>query len=152
MLCCCCSVLQLVEALNEDYSDYVGLSGQLSGLEGAVVRMRQPLLEIQVRAGMVLHNILSLKTAAWQCFNMLLGMHTIGFGSRGSRAGVMLFCRQGTDLICSRSAMLVYRLSTSSHILPCASCACCCILMLQAKLSSVQDSLKADLHSLEQVG
>jgi hypothetical protein len=40
--------LQLVEALNEDYSDYVGLSGQLSGLEGAVVRMRQPLLEIQV--------------------------------------------------------------------------------------------------------
>jgi hypothetical protein len=41
-------VLQLVEALNEDYSDYVGLSGQLSGLEGAVVRMRQPLLEIQV--------------------------------------------------------------------------------------------------------
>jgi hypothetical protein len=34
--------------LNEDYSDYVGLSGQLSGLEGAVVRMRQPLLEIQV--------------------------------------------------------------------------------------------------------
>lgn len=40
---------QLVEALNEDYSDYVGLSGQLSGLEGAVVRMRQPLLEIQVR-------------------------------------------------------------------------------------------------------
>ncbi len=45
----CCVHLQLVEALNEDYSDYVGLSGQLSGLEGAVVRMRQPLLEIQVR-------------------------------------------------------------------------------------------------------
>lgn len=103
-------------------------------------------------AGMVLHNILSLNTAAWQCFDMLLGMHTIVFGSRGSRAGVMLFCRQGTDLICSRSAMLVCRLSTSSHILPCASCACCCILMLQAKLSSVQDSLKAELHSLEQVG
>lgn len=43
-----CRALQLVEALNEDYSDYVGLSGQLSGLEGSVVRMRQPLLEIQV--------------------------------------------------------------------------------------------------------
>lgn len=47
-LTCAVSCLQLVEALNEDYSDYVGLSGQLSGLEGAVVRMRQPLLEIQV--------------------------------------------------------------------------------------------------------
>lgn len=46
---CLPACLQLVEALNEDYSDYVGLSGQLSGLEGAVVRMRQPLLEIQVR-------------------------------------------------------------------------------------------------------
>jgi hypothetical protein len=41
--------LQLVEAINEDYSDYVGLSSKLGGLEGAVVRMRQPLLDIQVR-------------------------------------------------------------------------------------------------------
>lgn len=46
--------MQLVEALNEDYSDYVGLSGQLSGLEGAVVRMRQPLLEIKVCEGFCL--------------------------------------------------------------------------------------------------
>lgn len=44
---------KLVEALNEDYSDYVGLSGQLSGLEGAVVRMRQPLLEIQSKLSSV---------------------------------------------------------------------------------------------------
>lgn len=38
-----------MEAINEDYSDYVGLSSKLGGLEGAVVRMRQPLLDIQVR-------------------------------------------------------------------------------------------------------
>uniref|UniRef100_A0A383VAV9 Conserved oligomeric Golgi complex subunit 2 n=1 Tax=Tetradesmus obliquus TaxID=3088 RepID=A0A383VAV9_TETOB len=38
---------KLVEAINEDYSDYVGLSSKLGGLEGAVVRMRQPLLDIQ---------------------------------------------------------------------------------------------------------
>ncbi|KAF6251962.1 hypothetical protein COO60DRAFT_1704498 [Scenedesmus sp. NREL 46B-D3] len=37
----------LVEAINEDFSDHVGLSSKLGGLEGAVVRMRQPLLEIQ---------------------------------------------------------------------------------------------------------
>lgn len=49
---------QLVEALNEDYSDYVGLSSQLSGLEGAVVRMRQPLLEIQVGVWHVLCGVL----------------------------------------------------------------------------------------------
>jgi hypothetical protein len=43
--------LQLVEAINEDFSDYVGLNSKLGGLEGAVVRMRQPLLDIQVQAG-----------------------------------------------------------------------------------------------------
>eukprot|EP00879_Flechtneria_rotunda_P033586 GHRR01037215.1.p2 GENE.GHRR01037215.1~~GHRR01037215.1.p2 ORF type:complete len:125 (+),score=32.82 GHRR01037215.1:412-786(+) len=42
---------KLVEAINEDYSDYVGLSSKLTGLVGAVLRMRQPLLEIQVRLG-----------------------------------------------------------------------------------------------------
>lgn len=46
---------QLVEAINEDYSDYVGLSSKLTGLEGAVVRMRQPLLEIQVLWGVEQH-------------------------------------------------------------------------------------------------
>eukprot|EP00775_Hariotina_reticulata_P012760 gene12760-12889_t len=38
---------KLVEAINDDYSDYVGLSSKLTGLDGAVVRMRQPLLDIQ---------------------------------------------------------------------------------------------------------
>jgi len=56
--------LQLVEALNEDYSDYVGLSGQLSGLEGAVVRMRQPLLEIQVCCSSPLAQAAALRTSS----------------------------------------------------------------------------------------
>lgn len=39
---------QLVEVINEDYSDYVGLAGKLTGVEGAVVRMRRPLGELKV--------------------------------------------------------------------------------------------------------
>ncbi len=40
--------LQLVEVLNEDYSDYVGLAGKLTNVEGAVARMRKPLVELKV--------------------------------------------------------------------------------------------------------
>ncbi|PNH09417.1 hypothetical protein TSOC_003943 [Tetrabaena socialis] len=39
---------KLVEVINEDYSDYVGLSGRLANVEGSVVRMRKPLLELRV--------------------------------------------------------------------------------------------------------
>lgn len=46
----CFSPLQLVEVINEDYADYVGLSGRLANVEGAVVRMRKPLLELRVSA------------------------------------------------------------------------------------------------------
>ncbi|KAG2428415.1 hypothetical protein HXX76_011535 [Chlamydomonas incerta] len=38
---------KLVEVINEDYADYVGLSGRLANVEGAVVRMRKPLLELR---------------------------------------------------------------------------------------------------------
>ncbi|KXZ52971.1 hypothetical protein GPECTOR_8g343 [Gonium pectorale] len=38
---------KLVEVINEDYSDYVGLSGRLANVEGAVVRMRRPLIELR---------------------------------------------------------------------------------------------------------
>lgn len=41
-------MLQLVEVINEDYSDYVGLAGKLTGVEGAVLRMRRPLGELKV--------------------------------------------------------------------------------------------------------
>lgn len=38
---------KLVEVLNEDYSEYVGLSGRLTNVEGAVARMRKPLVELK---------------------------------------------------------------------------------------------------------
>ncbi|GIL63172.1 hypothetical protein Vafri_17283 [Volvox africanus] len=38
---------KLVEVINEDYADYVGLSGRLANVEGSVVRMRKPLLELR---------------------------------------------------------------------------------------------------------
>ncbi|MEW5305476.1 MAG: hypothetical protein WDW36_008012 [Sanguina aurantia] len=38
---------KLVEVINEDYSDYVGLAGKLTGVEGAVLRMRRPLGELK---------------------------------------------------------------------------------------------------------
>ncbi|KAG2451026.1 hypothetical protein HYH02_004295 [Chlamydomonas schloesseri] len=38
---------KLVEVINQDYADYVGLSGRLANVEGAVVRMRKPLLELR---------------------------------------------------------------------------------------------------------
>ena len=41
--------LQLVEVLNEDYGEYVGLSSRLVNVDGAVIRMRQPLIDTQVR-------------------------------------------------------------------------------------------------------
>ncbi|KAF8069609.1 COG2 [Scenedesmus sp. PABB004] len=37
---------KLVEAINEDYGDYVGLAARLGGLEGGVLRMRTPLTDI----------------------------------------------------------------------------------------------------------
>eukprot|EP00955_Chlamydomonas_euryale_P066609 359599-Chlamydomonas_euryale.AAC.1 len=39
---------QLVEVINEDYSDYVSLSSRLVNVDGAVLRMRKPLLELKV--------------------------------------------------------------------------------------------------------
>lgn len=56
-------LLQLIEAINEDFGDYVGLSSKLMGLEGAVVRMKQPLVDIQVRHGPP--GISQTSTSAW---------------------------------------------------------------------------------------
>ena len=41
---------RLVEVINEDYADFVSLSGKLVNVDGAVLRMHRPLLEIQARA------------------------------------------------------------------------------------------------------
>lgn len=41
---------QLVEVINEDYTDYVGLSTKLVNVDGAVTRMRKPLLVMKVCA------------------------------------------------------------------------------------------------------
>lgn len=39
---------QLVEVINEDYGEYVGLSSRLVNVEGFVLRMRKPLIELKV--------------------------------------------------------------------------------------------------------
>lgn len=46
--------LQLVDAINEDHGEFVALGSRLASIEGAVTRMRQPLLEIQVCYNMLL--------------------------------------------------------------------------------------------------
>jgi hypothetical protein len=43
--------VQLVEVLNEDYAEYISLSGKLGSVDGAILRMRQPLMDIQVGVG-----------------------------------------------------------------------------------------------------
>jgi hypothetical protein len=40
---------QLVEVINEDYGDYVSLSSRLVNVDGSVIRMRRPLLDLKVR-------------------------------------------------------------------------------------------------------
>ena len=42
-----------VEVINEDYADFVSLSGKLVNVDGAVLRMHKPLLEIQARASLL---------------------------------------------------------------------------------------------------
>ena len=39
---------QLVEVINEDYADFVSLSTKLVNVDGAVLRMQKPLLELRV--------------------------------------------------------------------------------------------------------
>ncbi len=46
---CTCACFQMVEVINEDYQDYVSLSAKLVNVDGAVLRMRKPLLELKVR-------------------------------------------------------------------------------------------------------
>lgn len=38
-----------MEVINAKYNDFVGLSGQLGGVEGAIVRMAKPLTELKVQ-------------------------------------------------------------------------------------------------------
>jgi hypothetical protein len=45
---CFLGFTQMVEVINEDYSDYVSLSSRLTSVDGAVLRMRKPLLELKV--------------------------------------------------------------------------------------------------------
>lgn len=39
---------QLVEVINEDYNDFVSLSTKLVNIDGSVLRMQKPLLELKV--------------------------------------------------------------------------------------------------------
>lgn len=41
---------QLVEVINEDYNDFISLSTKLVNVDGAVMRMQKPLLEVKVGA------------------------------------------------------------------------------------------------------
>ncbi len=43
-----CLYVQLVEVINEDYGDYVSLSSRLVNVDGFVLRMRKPLVELKV--------------------------------------------------------------------------------------------------------
>lgn len=42
------SGLQLVEVINENYNEFVSLGSQLSGVEGAVLRIKKPMQDLQV--------------------------------------------------------------------------------------------------------
>eukprot|EP00798_Chlamydomonas_sp_ICE-L_P020243 gene20243-26994_t len=44
---------KLVEVINEDYSDYVGLSSRLSNMDGAILRMRKPLMELKDKLNVI---------------------------------------------------------------------------------------------------
>mmetsp|Transcript_18657 Transcript_18657/g.40080 ORF Transcript_18657/g.40080 Transcript_18657/m.40080 type:complete len:830 (-) Transcript_18657:232-2721(-) len=44
---------KLVEVINEDYSDYVSLSSKLVNVDGAVLRMRKPLVELKEKLSVV---------------------------------------------------------------------------------------------------
>ena len=39
----------MVEVINADYTEYVSLSSKLVNVDGVVVRMRKPLVELRVR-------------------------------------------------------------------------------------------------------
>jgi hypothetical protein len=39
---------QLIEVINDDYNDFVSLSTKLVNVDGAVLRMQKPLLEVKV--------------------------------------------------------------------------------------------------------
>ena len=41
-----------MEVINDRYNDFVGLSGTLGGVEGAIVRMANPLTELKMRCDM----------------------------------------------------------------------------------------------------
>ena len=41
--------MQLVEVINDDYGDYVSLSSRLVNVDGFVVRLRKPLVELKVQ-------------------------------------------------------------------------------------------------------
>ena len=46
---------QLVEVINEDYADFVSLSTKLVNVDGAVLRMQNPLQELRVRPAALWH-------------------------------------------------------------------------------------------------
>ena len=45
---------KLVEVINEDYNDFVSLSTKLVSVDGAVLRMQKPLLELKVGDSLIL--------------------------------------------------------------------------------------------------
>lgn len=49
--------------INEDYSDYVSLSSRLVNVEGAVLRMRKPLLDLKEKLVLVQDSVKSELTA-----------------------------------------------------------------------------------------
>ncbi|GBF98792.1 hypothetical protein Rsub_11374 [Raphidocelis subcapitata] len=50
---------QLIEVLNQDFGDYVALAPRLGAVDGAVVRMKQPLLDIRAKLDAVRDGIVA---------------------------------------------------------------------------------------------
>ena len=149
--------LQLVEVLNEDYSDYVGLAGRLTNVEGAVARMRKPLMELKVWAGQLAH------VGGW-------GGGALGCDSHVDvmritpLAHTILACTPPT-MQAGNCAIAVRRplpactvwnarpYQNSKCTPPCRRCACACMCALpQDKLQAVHGTVKAELNTLNQVG
>eukprot|EP00210_Caulerpa_lentillifera_P009310 g8874.t1 len=45
--------LQLVEVINEKYNDFIGLAGKLTGVEGAITRIKKPLMDLMMKLQVV---------------------------------------------------------------------------------------------------
>lgn len=73
---------RLVEVINDDYNDFVSLSTKLVNVDGAVMRMKKPLLELRVRKELPLSGLLDRLCIA--CILLIAIIHCAGEAGGGS--------------------------------------------------------------------